>query len=269
MRRQRVRSMLKIEKLGRRFGQNMAVNAACIDIPDGQMLGIIGPAGAGKSTLLRLVARLFDPTEGRILRADVDIAQLKGRDLREWRSDCTMMAAQFNLVGPLSAMTNVLSGFLLDMPQWRTKARIFTPRERALAVQALARVGMAHAAQQRVEALSQAGQKRVAIARALAQQPKFLLADDPVDQLDPSQAADVMTTLCAINRQDGVTVICALADPRIARESCARIIGMRAGRIVFDGTPDQLGQAQLYEIFGAEGAAFVDAPAATDMVGAA
>ncbi|WP_439139005.1 ATP-binding cassette domain-containing protein [Roseicyclus sp.] len=261
--------MLKIEKLGRRFGQDMVVNAACVDIPDGQMLGVIGPSGAGKSTLLRMICRLVDPTEGRILRADVDIAQLTGRDLREWRSDCAMMAAQFNLVGQVSAMTNVLSGLLVGMPHWRTKARIFTPRERAQAMQALARVGMAHAAQQRVEVLSQSGQKRVAIARALAQQPKFLLADDPVAQLEPQQAADVMAVLRAINRQDGVSVICALGDPQIAMTSCDRIIGIRAGRIVFDGAPDALGRAQLHDIYGVAGDAFMDAPLAMDMVRAA
>jgi len=261
--------MLKIDKLSRRFGQNMVMNAACVEIPDGQMLGVIGPTGAGKSTLLRMISRLIDPTEGRILRADVDIAQLTGRDLREWRSDCAMMAAQFNLVGQVSAMTNVLSGLLAGMPHWRTKARIFTPRERAQAMQALARVGMAHAAQQRVAVLSQAGQKRVAIARALAQQPKFLLADDPAAQLDPQQTADVMAVLRAINRQDGVTVICALGDPQIAIASCDRIIGLREGRIVFDGAPDALGRAQLYDIYGAAGDAFVDAPIAMEMVSAA
>ncbi|WP_213685139.1 ATP-binding cassette domain-containing protein [Roseicyclus sp.] len=261
--------MLRIEKLGRRFGRNTAVSAISMDIPKGQMVGIIGPSGSGKSTLLRLVSRLIDPTEGRILHADVDVAQLNGRDLRQWRADCAMMAAQFNLVGQLNATTNVLSGLLAGMPHWRTKARIFTPRERALALQSLDRVGMAHAARQRVAVLSQAGQKRVAIARALAQKPKVLLADDPVAQLDQTQAADVMAALRAINRQDGVTVICALADPQMAKASCDRIIGMRDGRVVFDGTPDQLGRAQLCDIFGRDAGVTFDDASALAMVNAA
>ena len=244
--------MLKLDGLSRRFGRNTAVDVTSLAIPDGQMVGIIGPEGAGKSTLLRLVNRLIDPSEGRIVFGDVDIAQLKGRELREWRSDCAMICSQFDLVAQLSVMTNVLMGFLAGMPQWRTKARIFTPRERALALQALTHVGMAHAARQRVEVLSQAGQKRVAIARALAQQPKFVLADDPIGKLDQAEAAGVIAALREINRQDGVTVICALSGRDLERAKFDRIIGMRDGRIVFDGAPGLLGAAQLHAIFGAE-----------------
>lgn len=261
--------MLKIDTLGRRFGGNIAVDGATLDIPKGQMVGLIGPSGAGKSTLLRLISRLIDPTEGRILVEDVDIAQLKGRELRDWRSDCAMMCSQVNLAGQFTVSTNVLMGLLSGMPQWRTKARIFTPRERALALQALGRVGMAHAAHQRMAALSAAGQKRVAIARALAQQPKFLLADDPVSPLDAAQAAGVMAALRAINRADGITVICSLPSPDVARANCDRIIGMRNGRIVFDGRPDQLGHECLSEIYGSEAGAMIAAAQAPQMVNAA
>lgn len=244
--------MLKLDGLARRFGRNTAVDVASLAIPAGQMVGIIGPVGAGKSTLLRLVNRLVDPSEGRIVFEDVDIAQLKGRDLRQWRSDCAMICSQFDLVAQLSVMTNVLAGLLAGMPHWRTKARIFTLRERALALEALARLGMAHAARQRVEVVSAAGQRRVAIARALAQKPKFLLADDPISQLDAAEAAGVIAALREINRQDGVTVICALSGCDVVRAKFDRIIGMRDGRIVFDGAPGLLGAAQLHAIFGAE-----------------
>jgi phosphonate transport system ATP-binding protein len=244
--------MLKLDGLSRKFGRNIVVDVASLAIPDGQMVGIIGPEDAGKSTLLRLLNRLVDPSEGRILFEDIDIAQLKGREVREWRSNCAMICTQFTLVAQLNVMSNVLAGLLAGLPHWRTKARIFTPRERALALRALTRVGMAHAAHQRVEVLSLAGQKRVAIARALVQQPKFLLADDPIRQLDPAEASVVIDGLREINRQDGVTVLCALGGRDTEHAKFDRIIGMRDGRIVFDGAPSVLGAAQLHAIFGAE-----------------
>jgi phosphonate transport system ATP-binding protein len=242
--------MLRIETLGRRFGRNIAVETVSLSVPHGQMVGIIGPAGAGKSTLLRLVGRLIDPTKGRIVFDDVDVAQLCGRDLRAWRSDCAVIGAQIAPAPQLSVMGAVLAGVMAGLPQWRAAARLMTPRERGLALAALTRMGMAHAAHQRMAVLSAAGQRRVALARALAQRPKLLLADDLVADLDHAQALAVLGALGAVNRQDGLSVICSLPDPEIARATCARIIGLRDGRVVFDGTPDQLGPAQLREIYG-------------------
>ena len=244
--------MLTLDKLTRRFGDTTAVKAATLKIPDGQMVGIIGRSGAGKSTLLRLLNRLVDPSEGQILHGDTDIAALKGRALRAWRSDCAMIFQQFNLVGRLDVVTNVLTGRLHDMPTWRTMAQVFTPRERAFAIRALDRLGMAHAALQRAETLSGGQQQRVAIARALAQEPKILLADEPIASLDPLNARIVMEALRDINRQDGITVICNLHTLDTARNYCDRIIGMQDGRIVFDGTPDLLTARMAREIYGAE-----------------
>jgi phosphonate transport system ATP-binding protein len=210
--------MLKLDKLTRRFGDNLAVNNANLVIPDGQMVGIIGRSGAGKSTLLRLLNRLIDPSEGQILFGETDIAQLKGKELRAWRSDCAMIFQQFNLVGRLDVVTNVLTGRLHDMPAWRSLAQVFTPRERAFAIQALDRLGMAHTALQRAETLSGGQQQRVAIARALAQEPKILLADEPIASLDPMNAKIVMDALRDINQQDGITVICNLHTLDTARQ---------------------------------------------------
>jgi len=244
--------MLKLEKLSRRFGDNIAVNAANLVIPDGQMVGIIGRSGAGKSTLLRLINRLIDPSEGQILFGENDIAQLKGRELRAWRSDCAMIFQQFNLVGRLDVISNVMTGRLYDLPTWRAMAQVFTPRERAFAIQALDRLGMAHTALQRAETLSGGQQQRGAIARALAQEPKILLADEPIASLDPMNAKIVMDALRDINQQDGITVICNLHTLDTARNYCDRIIGMKDGRVVFDGTPDLLTTAMAREIYGAE-----------------
>jgi phosphonate transport system ATP-binding protein len=244
--------MLTLDKLTRRFGDNLAVNNANLDIPDGQMVGIIGRSGAGKSTLLRLLNRLIDPSDGKILFGENDIAQLKGRELRAWRSDCAMIFQQFNLVSRLDVLTNVMTGRLFELPAWRSMAQVFTPRERAFAIQALDRLGMAHTALQRAETLSGGQQQRVAIARALAQEPKILLADEPIASLDPMNAKIVMDALRDINTQDGITVICNLHTLDTARDYCDRIIGMQDGRVVFDGTPDLLTTQMAREIYGAE-----------------
>ncbi|MEL6954633.1 MAG: phosphonate ABC transporter ATP-binding protein [Pseudomonadota bacterium] len=244
--------MLKLDKLTRIFGENVAVNAATLDIPDGQMVGIIGKSGAGKSTLLRLLNRLIDPSEGQILFGETEIAQLKGRALRQWRSDCAMIFQQFNLVGRLDVVTNVLTGRLYDLPSWRSMAQVFTPQERAFAIQALDRLGMAHTAMQRAETLSGGQQQRVAIARALAQEPKILLADEPIASLDPMNAKIVMDALRDINRKDAITVICNLHTLDTARNYCDRIIGMRDGKLVFDGIPDLLTTDMAREIYGAD-----------------
>jgi phosphonate transport system ATP-binding protein len=244
--------MLKLDKLTRRFGENLAVNNANLEIPDGQMVGIIGRSGAGKSTLLRLLNRLIDPSEGQILYGDADIAQLKGRALRQWRSDCAMIFQQFNLVGRLDVVTNVLTGRLYELPAWRSLTQTFTPRERAFAIQALDRLGMAHTALQRAETLSGGQQQSVAIARALAQEPRILLADEPIASLDPMNAKIVMDALRDINRTEGITVICNLHTLDTARTYCDRIIGMQAGRVVFDGHVSELTFEKAREIYGAE-----------------
>ena len=244
--------MLQLKSLTKRFRDRAAVDAVTLEIPAGQMVGVIGRSGAGKSTLLRLLNRLADPTEGEILFDGKDIARLKGRDLRAWRSDCAMIFQQFNLVGRLDVITNVLTGRLHDLPAWRAMLRVYTPEERAFAVQALDRLTMAHTALQKAETLSGGQQQRVAIARALAQEPKILLADEPIASLDPLNAKIVMDALRAINRQDGITVVCNLHTLDTAREYCDRIVGMQEGRVVFDGTPEQLTVGVARDIYGAE-----------------
>ncbi len=261
--------MLTLDKLTRRFGEKVAVDRANLEISDGQMVGIIGRSGAGKSTLLRLLNRLIDPSDGHILFGDKDIASLKGRELREWRSDCAMIFQQFNLVGRLDVITNVLTGRLCGMPSWRAMSQTFTPQERAFAIQALDRLGMAHTALQRAETLSGGQQQRVAIARALAQEPKILLADEPIASLDPMNAKIVMDALRDINKNDGITVICNLHTLDTARNYCDRIVGMQDGRIYFDGTPDLLTTQMAREIYGAEAKeAFNEAATSTSLADA-
>ena len=242
--------MLELVDLSRRFGDKAAVADASLSIADGEMVGIIGRSGAGKSTLLRLINRLIDPSAGKILSGSIDVTALRGKELRAWRARTAMIFQQFNLVTRLDVLTNVMCGRLYDMPAPRVLVKWFTPTERALAIRALDRLGMAEVALNRADALSGGQQQRVAIARALMQQPKILLADEPIASLDPLNAKLVMDALADINRRDGITVLTNLHTLDTARAYCRRIIGMAAGRIVFDGAPEALTGPVLREIYG-------------------
>ena len=242
--------MLQIVDLTKRFGTTAAVDGVSIDIAEGAMVGIIGRSGAGKSTLLRMINRLADPTSGRILAGDVDVASLKGAALRKWRAQCAMIFQQFNLVKRLDVVTNVLVGRLAYRSLVPSLLMQFTAAERALAIRCLERVDIAELALQRADTLSGGQQQRVAIARALSQQPRMILADEPIASLDPRSARMVMDTLARINRADGITVVVNLHDLDAARSYCKRIVGMRGGKIVFDGTPDMLDTAAVRSIYG-------------------
>ena len=249
--------MLKVERLTKTFGSLVAVDSLSFEVPRGQMLGIIGRSGAGKSTLLRMLNRLVEPTSGRIVCEDApgpegEVCALKGRQLHLWRQRCAMVFQQFNLVPRLDVLTNVLMGRLSYQPTVRSLLALFTPQERALAVMTLDRVEMAPFILQRCDTLSGGQQQRVAIARALVQEPRILLADEPIASLDPRNAARVMEILRAINREDGITVICNLHTLDTARSYCDRLIGLRSGRMVFDGGPRALDRNGVQEIYGGE-----------------
>jgi phosphonate transport system ATP-binding protein len=244
--------MLKIDSLTKAFKDRKAVDGISLAIPDGQMVGIIGRSGAGKSTLLRMVNRLAEPSEGRIEFDGREITALKGRELLQWRATCAMVFQQFNLVGRLDVITNVLTGRLYHHGLVASLLQHFTAAERAFAIRALDRLGMAHTALQQADTLSGGQMQRVAIARALVQEPKIVLADEPIASLDPLNAKVVMDALRTINREDGITVICNLHTLDTARNYCDRIIGLAEGRVVFDGNPGQLTQRMAREIYGAE-----------------
>ena len=214
------------------------------------MTGVIGRSGAGKSTLLRMINRLIEPSDGVILADGVDVTRLRGRALREWRARTAMIFQQFNLVNRLDVMTNVLIGGLLHVPAPRMLLRLFTRAEQSRVASLLDRMGLLDVAMQRAEQLSGGQQQRVAIARALMQNPRTLLADEPIASLDPSNAKLVMDALADLNSRDGITVICNLHTLDTARAYCRRIVGMAAGRIVFDGPPEALTPAALTAIYG-------------------
>jgi phosphonate transport system ATP-binding protein len=245
--------MLDLVHVTHRFGERVAVADATLTIPAGQMVGIIGRSGAGKSTLLRIVNRLIDPSEGQVMCEGRDVTRLRGRALHAWRASTAMIFQQFNLVPRLDVLTNVLAGRLNRIPTTRAMLKLFTARERALAIRALDRLGIADLVLNRADALSGGQQQRVAIARALMQEPRILLADEPIASLDPMNAKLVMDALRDIHERDGITVLCNLHTLDTARAYCQRIVGMAQGRIVFDGAPEALTEHAVRAIYGGAG----------------
>ena len=244
--------VLQIANLNKVFGDKIALDAVNLTIRSGEMVAIIGRSGAGKSTLLRSINRLNSVTSGEILFDGALVGSLDGSALREWRRNCAMVFQQFNLVGRMDVLSNVLIGRVSYQGQLRSCLKLFTRAERALAIMALERVEMSDFALQRADTLSGGQQQRVAIARALVQEPRILLADEPIASLDPRSAKQVMELLRDINRRDGITVICNLHTLDTARNYCDRIIGMRAGRVVFDGPAVALDAETVRAIYGAE-----------------
>ncbi|MBP1858611.1 phosphonate ABC transporter ATP-binding protein [Rhizobium herbae] len=245
--------MFQLKNVTRQFGKKIAVNSVTFDIPQGQMVGIIGRSGAGKSTLLRMINRLNDVSSGSIHFGDLEVSSLRGSALRNWQRDCAMIFQQFNLVPRLDVLTNVLLGRLNHRSTVLSILNMFTREERIMAIGALERLGIEQTALQPAGTLSGGQQQRVAIARALMQQPKMLLADEPIASLDPLNAKIVMDALRDINERDGITVVTNLHTLDTARNYCERIIGMAHGRVVFDGQPQDLTAAAVAEIYGSGG----------------
>ena len=252
--------MLVLEEISKVFGDLRAVERISLDVPAGQFVGVIGRSGAGKSTLLRLINRLYDPTGGRIAWSGSEVSTLKGRALREWRRRCAMIFQQFNLVGRLDALNNVLMGRLAYAPAWQSMPKLWSREDRTMAMAALDQFGMAGLAAQRAENLSGGQQQRVAICRALLQEPEIVLADEPVASLDPENTRAVMDALQRINRHHGVTVMCNLHSLELARLYCDRLVGVAAGRVVFDDVPATLTDAAARELYRGAGAEAPDAP---------
>lgn len=244
--------MFELKNVTRRFGKKTAVDAVTLDIPQGQMVGIIGRSGAGKSTLLRMINRLQEPSSGSIHFAGFEVSGLRGQALRNWQRDCAMIFQQFNLVPRLDVLTNVMLGRLNHRSTTMSLLGIFTREERIHAIAALERLGIEQTALQMAGTLSGGQQQRVAIARALMQNPKMLLADEPIASLDPLNAKIVMDALRDINEREGITVITNLHTLDTARNYCERIVGMAAGRVVFDGKPSELTADAVKQIYGTD-----------------
>ena len=241
-----------IKKVNKFFGDNHAVKNVSFEVNKPQMIGIIGRSGAGKSTLLRIINRLTDATDGSIEIEGQNILDLKSKEKRSWQRNCAMIFQQFNLVPRLDVLTNVILGRLNYQGSFRASLKMFSRDERADALILLNNLGMANTALQRAETLSGGQQQRVAICRALMQNPKMILADEPIASLDPMNARMVMESLRKIHDEKNLTVISNLHTLDTAKTYCDRIIGMKDGAIVFDDLPEKLSDKLAREIYGAE-----------------
>ncbi len=245
--------MLRVENLTKVFEDGtVALKDVSFEVEDGEFLVIIGLSGSGKSTLLRCINRLIEPTEGRIVWDGTDITAAKGKELRRIRRQIGMIFQQFNLVKRSSVMTNVLSGRLGYANPWSSLLHQFSREDRRRAIAALDRVGIAEKAHNRADQLSGGQQQRVAIARALMQEPKLMLADEPVASLDPVLSHSIMQYLELLNRQDGITVLCSLHFLDLVHRYATRVVGLKDGELVFDGLPAELTAERFKEVYGEE-----------------
>jgi len=245
--------MLAIENLTKVYKTgDKALTDVSFTVPEGQVVGLIGPSGAGKSTLIRCINRLVEPTSGSVRLNDLDITHLRAGALRRARRRIGMIFQEYALVERLTVMENVLSGRLGYVPFWRSFTRRFPPADIAKAFRLLDRVGLSAHADKRADALSGGQRQRVGIARALEQDPELLLIDEPTASLDPKTSRQIMRLIVEICRESGLPAIINIHDVVLAQQFTDRIIGLQAGRVVFDDVPAALSEDALTRIYGAE-----------------
>ena len=223
-----------------------------LTIQDGEFVAIIGRSGAGKSTLLRTVNRMHQITSGKLTVNGTDVSALSGKRLRKFRRGIGMVFQSFNLVTRTSVIKNVLSACVPDMPFWRVLLGAFRKEDKIKALESLEKVGILDKAYVRADQLSGGQQQRVALARTLTQDPQIILADEPVAALDPVTARQVMQDFVRINQEMGISILLNIHHVELALEYADRIIGIRSGRIVYDGPSANVDQAVLDAIYADE-----------------
>ena len=233
------------------LGVNVALDGVDLDIRPGERVALVGPSGAGKTTVLRVCNATIRPTSGTVRVLDLDLAQSNARDVRSVRRRIGTVHQQLHLIGPLRVIHNVNVGHLGAWTRGRALRSLMRPVQVAQATEALASLGMAAKIDERTDRLSGGEQQRVALARVLVQDPELILADEPVASLDPARAEEVMDLLCDVVAGRARTLVVSLHDFDLARRRCDRLIGLRAGRVVFDEpateVTDAMG-ASLYRI---------------------
>jgi len=245
--------MLKVENLTKVYPNGtQALKNVSFEVADGEFLAVIGLSGSGKSTLLRCINRLIEPTSGAIYWNGENIAAASGGDIRKIRRQIGMIFQQFNLVKRSPVITNVLSGRLGYVRTLPSLLGIWSSEDRALAMENLDQVGLAEKAHVRADSLSGGQQQRVGIARALMQQPRLMLADEPVASLDPVLAHSILKYLEQLNKERGITILCSLHFLDLVHRYATRAIALKDGQVVFEGLPKEIDDDQFKAIYGQE-----------------
>lgn len=264
---------LVIQNITKSFERgSVALKQADFSVAPGEMVALIGASGSGKSTLLRHISGFVAADAGSgAIQVGPHTVQRNGqidRSIRRMRSDIGFIFQQFNLVGRMDVLTNVLTGMLPRVPLWRSLLGLFTQDEKKEAYNALKTIGIEHLAYQRASTLSGGQQQRVAIARCLVQKAKIILADEPIASLDPESARTVMDILAKINQDHGITVLVSLHQVQFARRYCPRTIALRLGEVVYDGPSDALTPQNLRSLYGASVEELLDGTETLEFVSA-
>jgi phosphonate transport system ATP-binding protein len=245
--------MLRVEHLTKVYPNGtQALKDVSFQVEDGEFLAVIGLSGSGKSTLLRCINRLIEPTSGKVIWNDVDITAVPASQMRSVRRQIGMIFQQFNLVKRSSVMTNTLSGRLGYVSPYQSLFNYFSPADHQRAMDNLEQLGLADKAHVRADSLSGGQQQRVGIARALMQEPKLILADEPVASLDPVLAHSILKYLEQMNKERKITVVCSLHFLDLVHRYATRAIALKDGQLVFQGLPKEIDDAQFKAIYGQE-----------------
>jgi len=242
--------MIEFKNVQKKYPNGLhALKNINLQIKQGEYVAIIGLSGAGKSTLLRCINRMHDITEGTLTVDGIEISTLKGKGIRKLRRGIGMIFQSFNLVTRISAIKNVLVSFVPEMPFWRKLLGVFTESEKKAALMALDKVGILEKSYVRVDQLSGGQQQRVALARTLAQNPRIILADEPVASLDPVTANQVMEDFRRINHEMNMTIVINIHHVELALAFASRVIGIRAGEVIYDGPAKDVDEQVLEQIY--------------------
>jgi phosphonate transport system ATP-binding protein len=245
--------MLRVEHLTKVYPNGtQALTDVSFQVEDGEFLAVIGLSGSGKSTLLRCINRLIEPTSGKVIWNDVDVTATPSSEMRNVRRQIGMIFQQFNLVKRSSVVTNTLSGRLGYVSPYQSLFNYFSPADHQRAVDNLAQLGLADKAHVRADSLSGGQQQRVGIARALMQEPKLVLADEPVASLDPVLAHSILKYLEQMNKERKITVLCSLHFLDLVHRYATSAIALKDGQLVFEGLPKEIDDAQFKAIYGQE-----------------
>ena len=245
--------MIKFDKVNKIYPNGLhALKNVSLEIEQGEFVAIIGLSGAGKSTLLRTINKMHDITDGTLNVNGQDVKELKGKELRRFRRKLGMVFQSFNLVTRTTVIKNVLTSRVPDMPLWKSIIGLYSKEDKVVALEALDKVGILDKAYVRADQLSGGQQQRVELARTLAQNPEVILADEPVAALDPITAAQVMDDFKKINKEMNISILINIHHVDLALKYADRVIGIKAGEIVYDGTAKDVDGEILKQIYGRE-----------------